>query len=65
MSRLKLDQMATRRLVKIGKLEKALAAETNIVKALEAMAYSPEQDPKVLSRVKKAYTMRRQLRDKD
>lgn len=63
MSRIKLDRMATRRLIKIGRLEQELAAERSIVRALEGMSFSPEQDPRVLSRVKKAYTMRRQLRE--
>lgn len=61
MTRGNLSRIASKRLQKIHRLEKLLAAEQQINRALEKLAYSPNQSAVALGRVKRAYTMKKQL----
>lgn len=61
MTRGNLSHIASKRLIRIGKLEKLLAAEQAITRSLEKLAYSPNQSAVALGRVKRAYTIRQQL----
>lgn len=62
MTRGNLNRVATRRLQRIHQLEKRLAAAEAIVRALEKLHYAPNQSAYALGQVKKAYTMRNQLK---
>jgi hypothetical protein len=62
MTRNKLSQIASRRLVRIGKLEKELAAERSITRALSKLDYAPNQSAYTLGAVKRAFTLRNQLK---
>lgn len=61
MTRNKLSQIASRRLVRIGQLEKELALEKSITRALSKLDYAPNQNAHALGQVKKAFTRRNQL----
>jgi hypothetical protein len=61
MTRNKLSAIASRRLVRIGRLEKELAAERRIVRALSKLDYAPNQSAYALGAVKRAFTLRNQL----
>ena len=61
MTRNKLSAMATRRLIRIGRLEKELAAERAITRALSKLDYAPNQNPRSLGLVKRAFTIKNQL----
>lgn len=61
MTRNKLSQIASRRLVRIGQLEKELAAEKAVTRALSKLDYAPNQSAYALGAVRRAFTRRNQL----
>lgn len=61
MTRNKLSSIATRRLIRIGQLEKLLAAERSVTRALSKLDYAPQQSAHALGAVKRAFTIKNKL----
>jgi len=54
----KLSMLASRRFAIIGQLERELAAERSVNRALSKLKYSPVQDPYVMGGLKRALKLR-------
>ncbi len=61
MTRDNLNRINNLRIIKIGRLERELAAERTINRALSKLAFAPKQDPYALAAVKRAYRMKEKL----
>jgi hypothetical protein len=57
----RLSALATKRLIRIGELERQLSAERAVTNAFSKLVYHPDQDRYALGGLKKALTMRNQL----
>ena len=57
----RLSALATKRLIRIGELERQLAVERSVTNAFSKLVYSPNQDRYALGGLKRALTLRDQL----